>query len=237
MTIIFPMAGLSSRFLKAGYKKPKYMLRIKNHSVFYNAVIGFKNYFHSCNFLFIYRDIYNTHDFLTNECNKLQIKSFKLIKLNNTTMGQAHTVMLGLEKAKVSNDENILIFNIDTFRLNYTLPNFDYNTLDGYLEVFKADGEQWSFVLPGENNKVLKTTEKNRISNLCSSGLYYFKKNKDFKDIFILMREKNDLVKGELYIAPMYNYLIEKKKDIRYNEININDIIFCGVPQEYERLV
>ncbi|EAI3127257.1 capsular biosynthesis protein, partial [Campylobacter coli] len=41
----------------------------------------------------------------------------------------------------------------------------------------------------------------------------------------------------EFYIAPMYNYLINQNKDIRYHEIDINDIIFCGTPQEYERLI
>ncbi len=237
MTIIFPMAGLSSRFIKAGYTKPKYMLQIKEHSVFYHAVIGFKNYFNSCNFLFIYRDINGTYNFLKTECEKLGIKSYKLIKLEDVTMGQAHTVMLGLERACIDDGENILIFNIDTFRYNYVLPSFDYSQLDGYLEVFQADGEQWSFVKPGKNNKVLKTTEKKRISNLCSSGLYYFKKSLYFKEIFSFMRENNDLVEGELYIAPMYNYLIKNKADIRYYEIGLGEIIFCGTPQEYERLL
>ncbi|EIY6495412.1 glycosyltransferase family 2 protein [Campylobacter lari] len=236
MIIIFPMAGLSSRFLKAGYTKPKYMLQIKGYSVFYNAVIGFKNYFDSCKFLFIYRDVCDTYKFLKTECDKLKIKSYDMIKLENITMGQAHTVMLGLEKAKIHDEENMLIFNIDTFRYNYVLPNFDYHTLDGYLEVFKADGDQWSFIEAGENNKVLKTAEKKRISNLCSSGLYYFKRVKDFKDIFYMIRKNNILVKNEFYIAPMYNYLIQKGKVIKYNEIDLSDIKFCGTPKEYERL-
>lgn len=38
MIIIFPMAGLSSRFAKAGYDKPKYMLDLKGNSVFFHAV-------------------------------------------------------------------------------------------------------------------------------------------------------------------------------------------------------
>ncbi|EDP5982441.1 capsular biosynthesis protein, partial [Campylobacter jejuni] len=38
MIIIFPMAGLSSRFTKAGYDKPKYMLDLKGNSVFFHAV-------------------------------------------------------------------------------------------------------------------------------------------------------------------------------------------------------
>lgn len=43
MIIIFPMAGLSSRFAKAGYDKPKYMLDLKGNSVFFHAVNSFKN--------------------------------------------------------------------------------------------------------------------------------------------------------------------------------------------------
>ena len=38
------MAGLSSRFAKAGYKVPKYMLDIDGNSVFYHAVSSFKRY-------------------------------------------------------------------------------------------------------------------------------------------------------------------------------------------------
>lgn len=45
MIIIFPMAGLSSRFAKAGYDKPKYMLDLKGNSVFFHAVNSFKKYF------------------------------------------------------------------------------------------------------------------------------------------------------------------------------------------------
>lgn len=235
MIIIFPMAGLSSRFFKAGYKKPKYMLEVMRNSVFYNAVVGFKEYFNEYTFLFIYRDIFETRKFIENECKKLQIKNVIFIELDKETQGQAHTVMLGLEKAKISDNESILIFNIDTFRINYKLPNFDYDRIDGYLEVFRADGRHWSFILPGDDNNVLKTTEKERISNFCSSGLYYFKRTKDFKDIFYMIRKNNILIKNEFYIAPMYNYLIQKGKIIKYNEISIDDIKFCGTPEEYER--
>ncbi|MCR6577731.1 glycosyltransferase family 2 protein [Campylobacter insulaenigrae] len=235
MIIVFPMAGLSSRFFKAGYKKPKYMLDVMQNSIFYHAVIGFKEYFNECTFLFIYRDIFETRKFIENECKKLQIKNVIFIELDKETQGQAHTVMLGLEKAKINDSESVLIFNIDTFRINYKLPNFDYDYIDGYLEVFRADGEHWSFILPGNDNNVLKTTEKERISNFCSSGLYYFKKTKDFKDIFYIIKKDNILIKNEFYIAPMYNYLIQKGKIIKYNEISIDDIKFCGTPEEYER--
>ncbi|HEC1890303.1 TPA: glycosyltransferase family 2 protein [Campylobacter jejuni] len=238
MIIIFPMAGLSSRFIKAGYNKPKYMLGLKKGSVFFYAINSFKKYFKDFKFLFIYRDIDDTKNFIKEECKKLGIKSYESVRLEQETLGQAHTVRLGLEMANISDDENILIFNIDTFRPNFSLPTvFDFCKIDGYLEVFEADGEQWSFVLTDGNNNVVKTAEKERISNLCSSGLYYFKKAKDFKEIFDEMKEQNDFSKGELYIAPMYNYLIKRGLLIKYHKISLGEIIFCGTPNDYKRLI
>ncbi|EAI3389118.1 capsular biosynthesis protein [Campylobacter coli] len=237
MIIIFPMAGLSSRFTKAGYDKPKYMLDLQGNSVFFHAVNSFKKYFKDFKFLFIYRDIKDTRNFIKEECEKLGIMSYESIKLEQETLGQAHTVRLGLERSKICNNESILIFNIDTFRPNFSLPTIlDFSKIDGYLEVFEADGEQWSFVLADEDNNVIKTTEKERISSLCSSGLYYFKRVKDFKEVFDKMKEQNDFSKGELYIAPMYNYLIKKGLLVKYHKISLDEIIFCGTPNEYENI-
>lgn len=231
------MAGLSSRFTKVGYDKPKYMLDLQGNSVFFHAVNSFKKYFKDFKFLFIYRDIKDTRKFIKEECKKLGIISYESIKLEQETLGQAHTVRLGLERSKFGNNESILIFNIDTFRPNFSLPTIlDFSKIDGYLEVFEADGEQWSFVLADENNNVIKTTEKERISSLCSSGLYYFKRVKDFKEVFDKMKEQNDFSKGELYIAPMYNHLIKKGLLIKYYKISLDEIIFCGTPSEYENI-
>lgn len=237
MIIIFPMAGFSSRFAKAGYTQPKYMLDLANKSVFAWAVSSFKAYFNQCDFLFIYRNIEHSSIFIEKECESLGLKSYKKVELENETKGQAHTTFLGLEKAKIKDNESLLIFNIDTFRPNFTLPsNLDFEAIDGYLEVFEADGEQWSFVKADEKGRVIQTAEKERIANLCSSGLYYFKKNKDFKAIFKEIWQKQDLIKDEFYIAPMYNYLIKKGADIRCYKIALQDIIFCGTPKEYETL-
>ncbi|MBX7490602.1 glycosyltransferase family 2 protein [Helicobacter turcicus] len=234
MTIIFPMAGLSSRFTKFGFTQPKYMLKIKENSVFFNAVNSFNKYYKSCKFLFIYREILETKDFIVKECEKLHLSNYVLVELEKPTLGQAHTVSLGLENANIPQDESILIFNIDTFRPNFKLPaTLDYEKIDGYLEVFQGDGEQWSFILPGDSNKVIKTTEKERISSLCSSGLYYFKKACDFLEAFNTSLANNITNKGEYYIAPLYNSLIHKGKDIRYFEIPRNAIIFCGTPEDY----
>ena len=237
MQIIFPMVGLSSRFAKAGFEKPKYMLDIDGNTVFYHAINSFKRYFNEHEFLFIFRNIQTTEKFINDECQKLNLKNYKTICLDQPTDGQAETVYLGMKKADIYESEQILVFNIDTFRPNFELPkNLDLASIDGYLEVFQAEGEHWSFVLPESegSNKVLRTTEKDRISSLCSSGLYYFRKAKDYFDTFEKIIKINDRTKNEFYIAPMYNYLIKQNKDIRYARISRDEIIFCGTPDEYK---
>ncbi len=233
--IVIPMAGLSSRFFKAGYEIPKYMLEAQNESLFDHSVKSFKKYFDTTKFIFIIRDVYNTPSFVKQRVIELGINNYDIVVLNEETRGQAETVMLGLVGYRNSKDA-ITIFNIDTFRPNFTYPKLDFLG-DGYLEVFRGTGNNWSFVRP-ENNlstKISLTTEKNPISDLCCTGLYHFKNIQDYFSAyeFYLSLPKEQWEKGELYVAPLYNYLINLDKDIHYHEISRNDVVFCGTPDEY----
>ncbi|MEZ9563362.1 capsular biosynthesis protein, partial [Vibrio splendidus] len=145
--IVIPMAGLSSRFFKAGYTQPKYMLDAHGKSLFAHAVLSFKAYFESEVFVFIVRDVYESAYFVEQECEMLGIKAFKIVILDQETRGQAETVALGLEKAEVNKEVSLTVFNIDTFRPNFTFPQLDLLG-EGYLEVFRGSGDNWSFAKP-----------------------------------------------------------------------------------------
>ena len=226
--IVIPMAGLSSRFFNEGYKVPKYMLDLEGKTVFEWSVSSFKKYFDSDLFLFIIFNHFDTKSFVENELKKMGIKNYTIIVLDEHTKGQADTVYQGIKDLNI--DEEIYIFNIDS-RLNKFEKMSDLEGIDGYLEVFSGEGNHWSFVLPGKNNQVLKTTEKHRISNLCSNGLYYFSSLKKFSEKVKSSLEKYD--GNEIYIAPLYNdYIVEQYK-IKYKLVEFNDIEFCGTPQEY----
>lgn len=230
-----PMAGLSSRFTKAGYDKPKYMLEGFGKPLFDYAVESFSLYFRSEPFLFICRDIQNTPAFVKERCEELGITDYEIVLLNEPTGGQAETVALGLEKSKRIGDP-IVVFNIDTFRRNFKFPEF-MGDCDGYLEVFEGEGDNWSYAKPlGDgSNKVIETAEKNPISNLCSTGLYYFKSGTDFLKLFEDAKQANAArVNNEYYIAPLYNLMIQEGADIRYDLVKTEDITFCGVPTEYD---
>ncbi|OOE49845.1 glycosyltransferase family 2 protein [Salinivibrio kushneri] len=235
--IMIPMAGMSSRFFKAGYTKPKYMLEANGKTLFEHSVLSFENYFKDELFVFVIRDVYETKSFIIDKINGLGIKCFKIVCLDTKTKGQADTVFHGLEN--IDDNESLTIFNIDTFRPKFTYPDLNEKE-DGYLEVFKGEGDNWSFVLPDNEQSTLltETAEKRPISDLCCTGLYFFNKVSDFKSSFFDYQSKPKELweKGELYVAPLYNFLIKNGKKIHYHQINSNEVIFCGTPEEYEKI-
>ncbi|EIT7143529.1 glycosyltransferase family 2 protein [Vibrio vulnificus] len=232
--IIIPMAGLSSRFYKAGYVKPKYMLEANGNTLFAHSVNSFKKYFSTELFIFVIRDVCDTNSFVIQQLNEIGVLHYKIIVLENETRGQAETVYESLKN--LPRDESITIFNIDTFRPNFIFPDFD-ESIDGYLEVFIGDGENWSFAKTENENstKVIETAEKRKISNYCCTGLYYFKTIESYLDSYLKYIDLpfDEWEKGELYIAPLYNSLIRDGKNIHVKIINREDVIFCGVPEEY----
>lgn len=233
--IVIPMAGLSSRFFKAGFKKPKYMLEAHNETLFEHAVNSFKRYFASEHFLFIIRDLQDTPQFVVQQAKSLGIASFEVKLLNEDTRGQAETVYLGCQHCE-DETQPITIFNIDTFRPDFSYPA-DIKKWDGYLEVFSGEGDNWSYAKPisTDSTRVVETAEKRRISDLCCTGLYYFASLKDYRDSYLhyLSLPPEQWDKGELYVAPLYNQLIKKDKNIHYHLINRSEVVFCGVPDEY----
>ncbi|WP_110630662.1 glycosyltransferase family 2 protein [Salinicola salarius] len=232
--IVIPMVGASSRFFKAGYDRPKYQLPLWGETVFYWVMRSFHKYFDQQTFLFILRDDYQARDFVQAEIHRLGISDFSIVVLDAMTQGQADTVAHGL--CDVADEEPITIFNIDTLRYDFELPDF-INDSDGYLEVFHGEGDHWSFVGPGVDFTVLRTTEKDRISDLCSDGLYHFASKALFLSAFENAVQNDIKSKGEFYVAPLYNFLIQAGKDIRYLEVSSLNIDFCGTPDEYEALV
>ena len=229
--IVIPMMGRSSRFFEAGYNLPKFQLPLGGETVFTKSVRSFEKQFKSQHFLFIVRADYETKQFVHNELTRLAIPDFRILEFDFETRGQAHSVELGC--VDYNDLEPLTVFNIDTIRLGFEFPT-PAERGDGFLEVFHSDGENWSFVEGGDDCRVLRTTEKVRISNLCSNGLYGFSRLGDFRAAF--QTASKDVHAGEIYIAPLYNDLIAKGLDIRYRLIAPENILHCGVPADFEAL-
>ncbi|MFG1592797.1 glycosyltransferase family 2 protein [Halobacteriovorax sp. CON-3] len=230
--IVIPMAGQSSRFYNSGYTKPKYELQIRGKSVFSHVVESFKDYFDDEKFLFIINKKFDSRSFVEENLKKMNLSSYEIVELDRDTLGQAETVYKGIEY--IDDAEELYIFNIDTFLTSFSKFNVD---CDGYLEVFHDElGDNWSFAKVDLDNNVLEVAEKSRISNLCSNGLYYFKTMSLYREVFEYYQSNNIKSVNEYYIAPMYNYLINNKLNIKVRIVSRDNVIMCGTPEEYESL-
>ena len=232
------MAGQSSRFANAGYELPKYMLPLHGNPLFDWTVLSFKAYFEREIFLFIARDDQQIRSFLQSRINLLGIKSAYCIYLQSPTRGQAETVFLGLSEFRDKYPSRELgpltIFNIDTIRPNIQFPHYHGNS--GWVETFRAAGNNWSFVLPDADNKdnIKECSEKRRISEFCCTGLYAFKNIEQFNWAYDF--ELKSPSSHELFIAPIYNHLISDGQQVKYYEVDSSEVFLSGIPSEYESL-
>ena len=238
MIFVFPMAGESRRFADAGYDLPKFRLMIHGAPLFDHAVASFSTYFHDSRFLFVARDA-DGATFAAERCLSLGPAHWEIVTLGGATSGQAETVMAGLDKAGIDDQEAIIIFNIDTARPAYRMPGpVTDPSCAGYLEVFEGDGSGWSYVAqdPNSPGMVAEVVEKLPISGLCCTGLYHFRKAGDFRWAYDHPAPaRSDAERAERYVAPLYNALIARGDRIGLNVIASTEMVCCGTPEEFEQ--
>ena len=230
--IVIPMAGRSQRFYDAGYDRPKHSLELAGRSVFAHAVGSFAAVFAEVPFLFVAAA--EAEPFVRAEARALGIADFQVVGLAAPTAGQAETVERGVEAIGWAGA--LTIFNIDTFRPGFSFPDGVLAQADGWLEVFRGSGANWSYVkpAPGPEPWALETAEKRAISNLCCTGLYHFARAGDFLDA--LAQERSAPQAAELYVAPLYNHLIARGRRIGWRLVADSDVVFCGTPAEFQSL-
>jgi len=224
------MAGLGSRFRKAGYTLPKYEIEVRGKTIFEWSMLSLKG-FAAKKYVFIVRKEDDSKSFIQKICNDMMI-SAEVLEIDSLTLGQAETAMLAESFWKES--EPILIYNIDTYvepgEMNYSQIHGD-----GFIPCFNGKGDHWSFVKLDEQGKALEIREKQRISNYCTVGAYYFRSaklyTKLYKEYYL---RSNKLEAGERYVAPLYNYLIERGGEVFISDIPADKVHVLGTPEEVE---
>lgn len=235
MQIVITMAGLGSRFKKAGYSEPKYEIMSHNRSLFSWSMESLKGYFNKNNdYYFIVRAEDNATSFIEKEWEAMgqDAKKAHVIELNHMTDGQATTAMLASRYWK--RDDELLIYNIDTYVEAFQMKSEDIKG-DGFIPCFNASGDHWSFVLLDDTGRAVEVREKQRISDNCTLGAYYFKSCGLYEQMYEEYYKMDaNMEAGEKYVAPLYNYMISKGMDIRICLVDPEKVHVLGTPEELE---
>lgn len=233
MIIIITMAGAGSRFKNAGYTSPKYMIEVKGKTLFdwsMDSLIGYNNYVSK--YIFIVQKKDNSKNFIKTHMKKYNIDCLEILEIDYLTDGQATTCMCAIPYCAQS--ESIIIYNIDTYVEPYQMKYADISG-DGHIPCFHAYGDHWSFVKCDAKGNVTEIREKERISDICTLGAYYFSSAMLYKKIYRkYYLARNTVEKNEKYIAPLYNYMIKEGMDVTIHIIDNKKVHVLGTPYELQ---
>lgn len=233
LDIIITMGGLGSRFRKAGYTVPKYMIEAKGKTLFDWSMISLEGYKEAASqyiFIAMKDNTVDVEPFIKEHCEALGIENYHLILLDYLTDGQATTAILA---AKYWNPQHgLLIYNIDTY-VEAGQMNAQELKGDGFIPCFRAEGDHWSFVKLDETGAAVDIREKERISDNCTLGAYYFSSCTLYKKLYDeYYSDPSHMVKGEKYVAPLYNYLLEQGGKIYISDVEPKYVHVLGTPEE-----
>ena len=235
--IVITMGGLGSRFKKAGYTVPKYMIEARGKSLFEWSMISLEGYRDRTDkyiFLALKDDSCDVEAFIRDKCSLLDISGYHIILLDELTDGQATTAMLA--GRYWDREHSLLIYNIDTYVEPGEMNSAELKG-DGFIPCFRAEGNHWSFVRLDDEGRVAEIKEKKRISDHCTLGAYYFRTCGLYEDLYneYYRRGKaSELVNGEKYVAPLYDYQLTKGGEIYISDIEPQKVHVLGTPEELQ---
>jgi dTDP-glucose pyrophosphorylase len=233
INIVIPMAGLGSRFVKAGFEIPKPLIPVLGKPMI-QVVIENLRPVNEHKFIFICQSNH-LERFQLKEILKQEAPNCEIVEINGITDGATCTVLKA--KSLIDNANQLMIANCDQYidyNINYYLKTMESNQLDGLIMTMKANDNKWSYVKLNKYGEIASVVEKEIVSEEATVGIYNYKHGIDFVVAAEKMISKNLRVNGEFYVAPVYNEMISIGKKIHYLNVGYveKQIYGLGTPED-----
>lgn len=228
LNVLIPMAGYGSRFAEAGYTFPKPLIEINGKPMIQVVV---ENLALDAHHIFI---VQKTHYEKYNLQYLLNLISpgCDVIQVDGVTEGAACTTLLA--KELIDNDKALVVANSDQY-LEWESSQFMYSMTAGHLDAgivtFRATHPKWSFARV-ENGTVVEVAEKKPISDIATTGIYYWKHGSEYVKYAEQMIQKNIRTNGEFYVCPVFNEAIGDGKIVK--PFGIDKMWGLGTPEDLE---
>jgi dTDP-glucose pyrophosphorylase len=226
--LVLCMAGLYSRFRKAGYATPKFLLTMSGQTIIARIVSEL-----APAALVL---IANERDAEHGDAIRAALATIGHgdadLHFVGDTSGQAETAAIGARRALALGHTGPLVFhNIDTVLLERDLGAIGdiLTRSDGFIDVFDNDSAAYSYVAV-DGDRVTDIAEKVVISRHATTGLYGFRSAAYYLE---QAAETTRRSKGEFYISDVYRRMLDHGADIRI-ETESGPAIILGTPAEYE---
>ncbi len=235
INVVIPMAGLGSRFAKAGFTRPKPFIDVLGRPMIVRVLENL--YIPNANYILIARKEHLESEKVLVETIKSKFNAY-FISIDKLTEGTACTILYA--KKMIDNEMPLLIANSDQIvdiDINEYIKDCTERRLDGSILTFvdKEKNPKWSFAKLDSDGAVEYVKEKEVISDIATVGIYYFSKGNIFVDSAISMIIQNDRVNGEFYTCPVYNYAIKNGAKVGIYNIDFEQMHGIGTPEDLQK--
>jgi NDP-sugar pyrophosphorylase family protein len=230
MNIVIPMAGLGSRFRLAGFDRAKPLIPVEGRPMYTWAVESLPLEKATRLIFILLRSQPEFTELRTDILHRYGKFPIEILDVPSLTAGQSETVMRA--ETTIDNGTPLLIHNADTaFEIDPAWNDTaERDKLDGALLVFRSTEARWSYSRPDKNGWIREVREKEVISAWASTGTYWFARGSDFARLARRQAAGQDREKGEYYVGPLYNDLIEAGARVRNFEIK--RLLCFGTPED-----
>ena len=225
--VLIPMAGLGSRFSDAGYIMPKQLIMVDGTQMLDWSLKSINK--DNCNLIFAIRQEHISNFSIDKILKSRYGDDIKIVVVDHLTDGSVSTCLLA--KEYIDNDNPLLIYTLDVFFEPYFNPS-DLPDSDGFLLTFKSNNDGYSYAQLDNKGYVTKTAEKEVISENAAVGVYGYKSGKMFVKYAEKMINENIRTKGEFYVCPLYNLMIED--GLKVTTQQVEKMHLMGTPSELE---
>lgn len=232
INILIPMAGLGSRFAKAGYKKPKPFIDVSGKPMIVRVLENLK--YPDAKYILVaqWEHLQKEKELvekIEHEFNAVFVPIEKLSEGTACTVLYARKFINNSTPLLIANSDQIVDIDIAAF-----IDDCKNRELDGSILTFVDEYKdpKWSFAKIDDNGLVKEVKEKEVISPYATVGIYLYSRGSDFVNSAVDMIARNGRVNNEFYTCPTYNYAIKDGLKIGIYNIRFNQMHGIGTPED-----
>ena len=238
--VIMPMAGEGSRFLKEGWTTPKPLIEFKGIPLFVRAINSVYIDGVPMKYSFIVRKEHIDNNKIDQKI-KTILPDANIFYVQKTTRGAVETCLMA--EPVISDDDGIIVMDCDLeFRSKAYINSIreilskSIEEVDGGMLVsFESNLPKYSYAEIDKDFKVIRTAEKEVISNHALCGAYFFSSGKGFKAAAHKLLNEQHFFKAEFYVSLLYNYLLQNGETIKLAKME--EYHSFGTPEELKMYI
>ncbi len=229
-----PMAGFGSRYTKAGFKIPKPLIEVDGQPMYLKALTSLNNIKAKKLYTVIIRKEHDIKYSLA-QLLKSNLPQVNIIISDEKPIGPVIDAYRAKEITKPN--DGLIVMDCDLWFSSKVYSLMVQNSLcrksdiSGGLLTFKSTDPRYSYAKIGLDHLVIKTAEKQVISNSAITGAYFFATAQLFNQAAskLMAMPLTDKM-PEYYLSFLYNILINEGNKIQ--SASVDEYISFGTPEE-----